>query len=59
MNMQKLLLTALLGAAISAMTTPTIGKVLGFGHSHAYAQSASDDDSQGDNDLQGENDDGQ
>jgi hypothetical protein len=51
MNLQKLLMLALLAAAVSATTAPTLGKVLGFGHSVAFA---ADDDSQGDNDLQGE-----
>jgi len=45
--MQKLLLIALLAAAVSATTMPTIGKVLGFGHAVAYAQN---DDDQGEND---------
>ena len=38
MNLLKLLLIALLGAAVSATTMPTMGKVLGFGHTAAYAQ---------------------
>ena len=37
MNVQKLMLLALLAAAVSATTAPTLGKVLGFGHSVAYA----------------------
>ena len=49
MNLQKLLLIALLAAAVSATTMPTLGKVLGFGHTVAFAQ-----DSQGDDDDQGE-----
>jgi hypothetical protein len=49
MNLQKLLMLALLAAAVSATTAPTLGKVLGFGHSAAYAQ-----DSQGDDDAQGD-----
>jgi hypothetical protein len=53
MNLQKLLMLALLAAAVSATTAPTISKVLGFGH-HTAALAAEDDDSQGDNDLQGE-----
>ena len=36
MNLLKLLLIALLGAAVSATTMPTMGKVLG--HTAAYAQ---------------------
>jgi hypothetical protein len=32
MNLQKLMLIALLGAAVSATTMPTIDKVIGFGH---------------------------
>jgi hypothetical protein len=53
MNLQKLLMLALLAAAVSATTAPTLGKVLGFGHSVAFA---ANDDSQGDNDGQGEDD---
>jgi hypothetical protein len=51
MNLQKMMLIALLAAAVSATTAPTLGKVLGFGHSAAYA---ADDDSQGDSNAQGE-----
>jgi hypothetical protein len=51
MNLQKLMLIALLGAAISATTMPTIDKVIGFGHTAAFA---ADDNAQGDNDNQGE-----
>jgi hypothetical protein len=56
MNFQKMMLIALLAAAVSATTMPTLGKVIGFGHTAAYA---GNDDSQGDNDLQGEDVDGQ
>jgi hypothetical protein len=56
MNIQKLLLIALLAAAVSATTMPTLGKVLGFGHSVAYAhgngQGQDDDDQGDDNDNQ-------
>jgi hypothetical protein len=46
MNLQKLLMLALLAAAVSATTAPTLGKVLGFGgHTVAFAQS---EDDQGD-----------
>jgi hypothetical protein len=51
MNLQKMMLIALLAAAVSATTMPTLGKVIGFGHTAAYA---GNDDSQGDNDVQGE-----
>jgi hypothetical protein len=47
--MKKLLLMALLAAFVSGTTTPTLTKVLGFGHS-AYAQ----DDQGEDNDNQGD-----
>jgi hypothetical protein len=49
MNIQKMLLIALLGAAVSATTMPTLGKVIGFGHAAAYAADAD----QG-NDVQGD-----
>jgi hypothetical protein len=51
MNLQKLMLIALLAAAVSATTMPTLGKVIGFGHTAAFA---ADDNSQGDSDGQGE-----
>jgi hypothetical protein len=57
MNLQKLLMLALLAAAVSATTAPTISKVLGFGH-HTAALAA-DDDAQGDNDDMGEDNNGQ
>jgi hypothetical protein len=49
MNLQKMLLIALLAAAVSATTMPTLGKVIGFGHSAAYAQDQGGDN-QGDDD---------
>ena len=50
MNLQKLLFLALLAAAVSATTAPTISKVLGFGH-HTVALAADDNDNnQGDED---------
>jgi hypothetical protein len=52
MNLQKLLMLALLAAAVSATTAPTIGKVLGFGHTAAFAQnSQGDDNNQGNQDI--------
>jgi len=54
--MKKLMLIAFLALFVSATTTPTLTRVLGFASGHAYA---ADDDSQGDNDLQGEDLDGQ
>jgi hypothetical protein len=51
MNLQKMLLIATLAAAVSVTTMPTLGKVLGFGHTAAYA---ADDNSQGDSGAQGE-----
>ena len=47
----KLLLFALLAAFVSASTTPTLTKSLGFGTASAYA---ADDNSQGDSNAQGE-----
>jgi hypothetical protein len=55
--LKKLMLTLILGMAISGPAAPILKNVFGLGATHAYA--AEDDDSQGDNDLQGENDDGQ
>jgi hypothetical protein len=52
MNLQKLLMLALLAAAVSTSTAPTISKVLGFGN-HTVAL-ASNDNGQGDDDDQGE-----
>jgi hypothetical protein len=55
MNLQKLLMLALLAAAVSTSTAPTISKVLGFGH-HTVALAGTSDDQggTGDNDDQGE-----
>jgi hypothetical protein len=50
--MKKLLLLALLAAAVSATTMPTLGKVLGFSATAAYAQDDNDDDQGEDNDEQ-------
>jgi hypothetical protein len=52
MNLQKLLLIALLAAAVSATTMPTIGKVLGFGHTAAFAQDEDPGDQGEDNNDQ-------
>ena len=43
--MKKILLMMLLAAFVSATTTPTFSKLMGFGPSVAFAQ---DDDDQGD-----------
>jgi hypothetical protein len=53
MNLHKMMLIALLAAATSATTMPTLGKVLGFGHTVAYAA-----DGNQDGDSQGEDGDG-
>jgi hypothetical protein len=47
MNLQKMFLIALLGAAVSATSVPTLSKVIGFGHSAAFAQDQGGD-AQGD-----------
>jgi hypothetical protein len=59
MNLQKLFLIALLGAAVSATTVPTLSKVIGFGHSAAFAQdSQGDDNGQGDQNVDDMGEDG-
>ena len=50
--MKKLLLVALLAAVASATTMPTLGKVLGFSATAAYAG-----DEQGDDNNQGDDND--
>jgi hypothetical protein len=55
--LKKLMLTLILGMAISGPAAPIFKSFFGIGSTDAYA--AEDDDAQGDNDAQGENLDGQ
>jgi hypothetical protein len=47
MNLQKMLLIALLVSAVSATTMPTLAKVIGFGHTAAYAAGSGGQGNQG------------
>jgi hypothetical protein len=49
--LKKLILTLILGMAISGPAAPILSNVFGIGSTHAYA---ADDDAQGDNNNQGE-----
>jgi hypothetical protein len=60
MNLQKMLMLALLAAAVSATTLPTLSKVIGFGHTVAFAADGNQDgDSQGEDGDEGGLEDGQ
>ena len=60
MNLQKMLMLALLAAAVSATTLPTLSKVIGFGYTVAFAADGNQDgDSQGEDGDEGGLEDGQ
>jgi hypothetical protein len=56
MSLQKMMLIALLAAAVSATTMPTLGMVLGFGHTAAYAGDQNDNSGNGSDEDEDMND---